>query len=360
MFLQPIFNQDSNRPYRWALQEMESGDIIERYWTTEDHYTHWTEKSDYEERDIFSSFSSTIYNSFISMRRKNIGFLTTYHKEFYEDGKYTEVFNDPINYTLTDPTNYTEAFINAENRIGNYRKGVRRNIIHLGGTISEDELDMLEDNDGVQLSSLPLLPPIPTDFTKPFRTNLITSDVGYISYIKSAHNTETSTNRFAHKAEQGTGFRRFIYDAGNSNMMHESSVINSVSKVDIEDLETVIDTQLGTAIAGSTLSKKFLPDDGEDSSINFPGQHIIRSDKNGIHLEVYDDTSFTTLVSLIDIDKTTGDIYIGAGTTDISITANGSLVIDDGTRSITLGTSSIVLADGSRTITMNGSTVDIT
>lgn len=366
VFLNPLFNNDEDRPYRWALQYVNSGDIIDGTWLPDDKFVHWTTKPTATSRDVFTDVSPQSIGNFTPMRKRLIGFLTTHHKDMYEDGKYTEVFNDPVNYIFAEDQGYIAAYLTAEARIGNYRSGVRRHITHLGGTLSEDELDMLEDSQvpPVALSSFPLFPPLPTtDFGLPFRTKLITSDVGYIDYIKTAHpDEETATDKYAYRSEQGTGFRRFIYPAGDTidnSLIYESTTINSVSKVDIEDLESLIDAQFVNQIAGTTLTKQFLPDDGEDILINFAGQNILRSNKDGIHLEVYDDVNFTELISLIDIDRETGDIFIGAGTTDISITKDGAITIDDGTRSIVLGTTNIVLTNGSRSITVSSSAVTI-
>ncbi len=356
MFIQPVFNQDSNRPFRWALQLTKSGNILNKYWVPQENYVHWCETPTPTIRNVFSSTSSLSVGNFIPMRRKQIGFLTTHHKDFYEDGKYTQVYNDPINYILLDSADYSTAFTDAEQRIGNYRMGVRRHITHLGGTISEDELDLLKDDAGVDLTIFPLFPPLPpVSYTEPFRSKLITSDVGYIDYIKAAHSAKTTTSRFAHRSEQGTGFRRWIYDAGNSNMKFKSEQKFSTSKVDIKDMEDIIDTALGTAIGGSTLTKQFLPDDGEDILINFPGQNIIRSNKDGIHLEIYDNTTLTTLVSLIDIDTTTGEILIGAGTSDITIVKDGTITIDT-----SASNSNIILNTGSGDLVLTAGKLDIT
>lgn len=365
VFLNPLFNNDENRPYRWALQYVNSGDIIDGTWLPDDKFVHWTTKPTATSRDVFTDVSPQSIGNFTPMRKRLISFLTTHHKDMYEDGKYTEVFNDPVNYIFAEDQGYIAAYLTAEARIGNYRSGVRRHITHLGGTLSEDELDMLEDSQvpPVALSSFPLFPPLPTtDFGLPFRTKLVTSDVGYIDYVKTAHPDEDlDIDKYAYRSEQGTGFRRFVYSAGVAPLIEYETTTApiSVSKVQIEDLETVVNTSLVAAIDGTTLTKKFLPDDGEDILINFAGQNILRSNKDGIHLEVYDDVKFTELISLIDIDRETGDIFIGAGTTDISITKNGAITIDDGTRSIVLGTLNIVLTNGSRSITVSSSAVTI-
>lgn len=319
MFVQPIFNQNSNRPFRWSLQIMESGETMDRYWVPEEHYTHWTKKENGQMRDVFTSFTPHTHGNFIPMRRKTIGFLTTYHKEFYEDGKYVEVFNDPINYIIGDASDYSDAFTDTEQRIGNYRMGVRRHVTHLGGTISEDELDMLEDKEHVPLESFPLMPPLPAvDYLKPFRTKLITSDVGYIDYIKTAHSDETTTARYAYQSKQSTGFRHFIFDAGNINMKYESTGTPTVSTVTIEDLETVVDVGIEDQIPNAVLDgQHFIPDDGDWIIVNVPGQHIIRSTSSGLRLQMYT-ADFTAFQSEILLDKN-GDIVITAGDRTITI-----------------------------------------
>ena len=364
MLINPVFNQNSDRPYRWALQIVESGRYMERIWLEEDRYIHWTNKETPQQRDVYNVMLDNSLVNFTSMRKKHIGFLTTQHRDFYEDGKYTEVWNDPVNYILENAIDYTEAYDFAEKRIGNYRVGVRRHITHLGGTISDDELDMLKDSEGVALTNYPLFPPLPAvDFEKPFRSHLITSDVGYIDYIKAAHPTVTPvTDKYAYQSKQSTGFRHFIFDAGNTNMKYESIVSTSVSRVEVIDLETVVDVGIAAAIgAGALPGQTFIPrtpeDDGTWTLINVPGQHMIKSTPTDLRLQMYT-ADFAAFQSEILLDQN-GDIILTAGTTDITVTKNGAIVLDDGTRSITLGTSNVVISDGTLSITMDGTTVDV-
>lgn len=341
--IRPVFDQNSDRPQRWALQLVTSGNYIERFWSEENRYIHWTVKTPAVQRNIYTTKLDGMLTNFVTMRRNQIGFLTTHHRNFYEDGKYTEVFNDPVNYILEEATLYSKAYEIAEKRIGNYRMGVRRHITHLGGTLSDDELDMLEDSDGEALTTFPLFPPKPeAAFVKPFRSHLITSDVGYIDYIKAAHNTETTTARYAHQAKQSTGFRHFIFNAGNVNMKYESTVLTSVSKVRIGDLESVVDAGINTATDSDATT--FLPVDGEYVIYNIAANTVIRSDPiSGISLEKWDGT--TTL---------------GAIEAYINITADGYInILDSNGNGITMDNTGVVITDGALSITMNGTTVDV-
>lgn len=344
MFIFPVFDQIADRPKRWSLKIVDTGESIQYPQFEEHRFIHWTSKDAFTYRDIFSTTAINSPASFKTIRRHNVGFLTTHHKEFYEDGKYVEVFNDPVNYILEDPKDYDEAFDHAEKRIGNYRMGSRRHIIHLGGTLSDDELDMLEDDAGDPLTSLPLFPPLPaTDFAKPFRVHLLSSDIGYIDYIKTANPDEENTSRYAYQAKQSTGYREFIFDAGNTNMKYESTTINSVSKVDILDLETIIDSAVNTATDADAIT--FLPTDGEYVIYNIAANTVIRSDPvSGISLEKWDGTS-----------------TLGAIQAYINITSDGYMdILDSNGNNIIMDNTGTIITDGTRTITMNGSTVDVT
>lgn len=360
MFIFPVFDQIKNRPKRWSLQIVDTGEFIQYPKVEENRFVHWTGKSSPEYRDVYSISKYHSPADFSTIRKTQIGFLTTKHREFYEDGKFVEVWNDPVNYILNDPINYTEAFDHAEERIGNYRMGVRRYITHLGGTLSDDELDMLEDSSGTQLTSFPLFPPLPpTSFSKPFRTHLISSDIGYIDYIKTAHPDETGSSRYAYQSKQRTGYREFIFDANNSNMKYESDTINSVSKVDIKDLETITDAAINTATDGDATT--FLPTDGEYVIYNIAANTVIRSDSiSGISLEKWNGTSTlgSTLQAYINI---TSDGYIDI--TDVNgnnITMdNTSVTITDGSRTIVLDGSDIILTNGSRSITVGSTAVNV-
>lgn len=349
VFFNPIFNNSAIRPYRWALQHVDSGDIIDGTWLADDKFVHWTTKPIAVQRDVFTDVSPYTIGNFTPMRKRLISFLTTHHKDMYEDGKYTEVYNDPVNYIFDEDTTYTGAYLTAEARIGNYRSGVRRHITHLGGTLSEDELDMLEDNQNppVALTSFPLFPPLPTtDFGLPFRTKLVTSDVGYIDYIKAAHPDETTaTDKYAYQAKQNTGYHQFIFDAGNINMKYETTTTAiSVPKVQIEDIEIVLDAAINTATDTDTTT--FLPANGTYVIYNVAAKTVFRMDAiTGVSMEHYDGTGATlgVLQSFVNIEAT-GNITIEAGTTSINIVKDGVLTINNGAVSIT----------------MDGSTVDVT
>ena len=142
MFLQPVFDELAGRPFRWHLENLETGKIYEFPRIEMNRYIHWTTKTPAVRRDVFTILADS-FAEFKTIKRSNIGFLTTHHTDFYEDGKYTEVLNDPVNYITDHPMLKTEAFLAAEQRIGNYRMGARRTITHLGGTISDDQLDDL-------------------------------------------------------------------------------------------------------------------------------------------------------------------------------------------------------------------------
>jgi len=371
VFVNPIFNIDINRPYRWYLQYVDSGDIMDGVWLADTKYVHWTVKPTAVKRKVFTDVSPYTVGNLTPMRKRRLGFLTTHHTNMYEDGKYTEVYNDPINYIFdTDDTN-TGAYLTAEARIGNYRSGVRRHITHLGGTISEDELDMLDDsaNPPVALSSFPLFPPLPTtDFGLPFRTKLLTSDVGYIDYVKAAHPGETTaTDKYAYRAEQGTGFRRIVWDAGNTNIAYRSTnaapsatdPIISVPKVELKDIETVADAHIANQITGTaafaTPEKTLLPLDGEDVLINIPGWHVVRSDELGYTIEMYDAATLTTLISSIAIESSTGTVQVASGNSNITMLKDGTITIDT-----SVSNSNIVLNAGTGDVTMAVGDLNIT
>jgi len=302
----------------------------------------------------------------MTVKRSQIGFLSTFHRDFYEDGKYVEVWNDPVNYILSNPENYTDAYDQAEKRVGNYRMGVRRHITHLGGTIDDDELDHLEDELGSPLILFPLFPPKPAaSYIKPFRAHLIASDVGYLDYVKAAHPTVTPVeDRYAYQSKQSTGFRHFIFNAGNSNMKANTSNLVDQDKVEVGDLETVVNVGIAAAMGSGALpNQEFIPIDGEWLMVNIKGQHIIRSrgsdvpDDKTLRLQMYT-AGFAALQSEILLDSN-GDIIITAGTTDVTITKDGSIAIDDGTYSVTVGTSSIAATDGSVTLSISSGVVDV-
>lgn len=336
--LNPIFNNNTNKPYRWALEYIDSGDIIEAAWLADNKFVHWTTKPIAVQRNVFTDISPYSVGNFTPMRKRYLDFLTTHHTNMYEDGKYTEVYNDPVNYIFAEDQTYTAAYLTAEARIGNYRSGVRRHITHLGGTLSEDELSMLKDNQvpPVTLSSFPLFPPLPTtNFVLPFRTKLITSDVGYIDYIKAAHpNEETATDKYAYQAKQTTGYRHIVFDAGHTNMISKGTVINSVSKVDVEDIETLVDPAISTAT--DTDAVTFLPLDGEYTIYNIKAKTVLRMDETtGISLEQYDKpitpgSTLGVLQSYINVDIS-GGVVMGAGDTTITLLLDGTVTIDTST-----------------------------
>ncbi len=367
LFLEPVFGAEVGHPYRWALLDVFSGFKIfrPRYW--DDRYIHYTKKEFPAVRDVYAV--QTDNNTHLrTVRRTHIMFLTAFHREFYEDGKYVEVWNDPLNYILENPADYTAAFDHAEKRIGNYRMGVRRHVTHLGGTISDDELNYLADDIDVPLTVFPLVPPKPaTAFLKPFRANLLTSDVGYIDYVKAAHPDETTTARYAYQAKQSTGFTHFIFQAGHSNMMYESSDDSLVSQdtIEVKDIETVVDPAID--IATDSVTGTLLPADGEYTIYNIKNKVVLRLDGTGISLEQYNkaiapNSTLGTLQSYINIG-TDGDIIIESGTTTVAMGLSGNIVLTDSVNTVTMDkeNSTITLAVASgRTITMGTSVVNVT
>lgn len=319
MLINPVFNQNTDRPHRWALQVVDSGRYIEQIWMEDDRYIHWTNKTIAQQRDVYSVTPDNSLANFVSMRKKHIGFLTTQHRDFYEDGKYTEVWNDPINYITVQPTDYTLAYIDAERRIGNYRVGARRNIIHLGGTISDDQLDDLStvvDTDFYPTTdvSFPFFPPKPTNYTQASRVNLLTTDAGFVRYLTSSHPSINNNETFV--AEQGNGWRRFIWDSDDQTI--SAATLTDSGRVDIQDIETVLNAAVATDVAATDITT-FLPVAGEDITINIPGQHIIRSNSSGLKLELYSDATLATLQSTIEIIKSSGNVILTAGDRTITI-----------------------------------------
>ncbi|KKK81023.1 hypothetical protein LCGC14_2817620, partial [marine sediment metagenome] len=124
LFLEPVFGAEVGHPYRWALLDVFSGHKIFRPYYRDNRYIHYTRKATAERRDVLA-VQTDQHSHLTTVRRTHIMFLTAFHREFYEDGKYVEVWNDPINYILENPVDYTQAFDDSEKRIGNYRMGVR-------------------------------------------------------------------------------------------------------------------------------------------------------------------------------------------------------------------------------------------
>jgi hypothetical protein len=367
MIARPLFDIKGSRAYRWRLELVESGEIIDQYWSEEDRYIYWfidlESAGDIKRRTWAIPRHDWTIAEFINTRRQHIGFLTTSHRNFYEYGKYTEVLNDPVNYITAQPTDMDEAFDQAQKRIGNYRMGARRNILHLGGTFDDDMLDDLSSITATDFHptaslSFPFFPKLPADYTKSARVNLITTDLGYVNMINSMHPADTTP--VAVRSEQGNAFRRIIY--GQGNQTDSSATLTDAGMVKIVDIETVLDAAMGTDLHSATGVTTFLPavaDAGEDLLVNIPGQHIIRSEPAGLSLEMYTGATLSSLTTSIDMPKSSGNIILTAGSAIITITKDGAISIDDGSYSITVGTSSIVATDGSVSLTISGGVVDV-
>lgn len=356
MLLQPIFNETKSRPYRWALKFVYEGDIIEKYWVDVEQYIYAFEKA--EGIDLVHNVQTwypeeTSPQNFRPMRKHHVGFLTTFHRNFGENTKYGEVLNDPVNYITTQPIDYDEAYLQAEQRIGNYRIGTRRNITHLGGTFSDDMLDALSsitapDFYPTGVLSFPFFPPKPADYTQAERINLITTDSGYVNYLKANH--PSLNNNLAYVTEQGSSFRRFIW-AANTQTTHVTDTIDvdKTGRVDVKDMETVLDSAVTTALHANSGVGEFVPTGaGEDIIVNIPGQHVISSTDAGWYIEMFSDATLQTSVSSIAIEKATGDV---------EITAGDQVFTMDRDANITLGIGSF------RKITitpLTGGTVDVT
>jgi hypothetical protein len=402
MIINPLYNVLTNRPHRWCLYVLDTGKLLEEYDVEDGRYVHFTTKAQATKRNIFPTIRRD--SAVTTIRKVDSGFLTTFIDYMYEDGKYARVDNDPVNYITTNPTNTVEAYTSAEQRIGNTRVGARRSIIHLGGTLTHE----MDDLTASGLTSFPLFPPKPADYTKAERVHLLTTDNGYVEYVKSSHPQDTT--RYAWKSSQMSGRRTIIWNSANANFLKESTTLTDNTRVDIEDVETVIDSAVSAGISALT-DGNFLPADGEDITVNVAGQHVVRSDSTQYKIEMYSDATLSTLTSYILVDKSTGDITLNsnnknivlentgnisisdatftvlfdntnnkltlgdgtrvisidnASTVDITdgnknITIDGTgITLDDGTRSVVIDTSGVVISDGTRSITMNGSTVNIT
>lgn len=342
MIVKPVFNLIKGRPFRWALENAKSGNLYERPYFEENRFIHWIDKPSGIARDIFSVPSDS-YAHFKMIRRIHVGFLSTQYRDFYEDGKYTEVWNDPTNYITDQPDDYPEAYIQAEQRIGNYRMGARRTITHLGGTISDDQLDDLStvvatDFHPIESISYPFFPKLPTEYDKAPRINLLTTDLGYVNFLKSMHPKDTTP--FTAKAEQGNAFRRFIYAQGAQTDSSTPTLDqDDIDAVTIEDIETVLDYAIGEDVKATGITGFFLPQAaGEDITVNIPGQHIIRSNSDGFKIEQYSDSDLTTLTATIVVDKTNQDIVLTTGTRSITMDQDGNIVlaVDGSFRKITM------------------------
>ncbi len=359
MLIQGIFNKTKSRPYRWALKQVYEGDIIEKYWVDTEQYVYPFEKVESTvgvKHNVQTWYpEETSPANFRPMRKHHVGFLTTFHRNFGEDTKYVEVLNDPVNYigaygeTSEEslPIDYGEAYLQAEQRIGNYRIGARRNITHLGGTFSDDMLDALssviaEDFYPTAFLSFPFFPPRPTNYAQAERINLLTTDSGYVNYLKANH--PSINNNLAYVTEQGSSFRRFIW-AANTQTTH-ATVLNDNDAVNVQDMETVLDNAVTTALHANSGVEEFVPTGaGEDIIINIPGQHVISSTDAGWYIEMFSDATLETSVSSIAIEKATGDVEITAGSQIIKMDRDASITIANGvnrTITMTTGTSGTV------------------
>lgn len=359
MFLNPNYNQIESRPNRWSIYDLYKDTVLEYPSVLESHYQHYTTTSEAITRDIepIKPFGADVAME----RRVDVGFLTAHYKYMYERGKYLEVYNDPVNYYSTLPSDYDTAIIEAENRIGNYRIGARRYITHLGGTIDHKQMDNLTIIDKPDFYptdevSFPLFPPKPPNIDKAPRVLLTTSDSGYVDYIVSKHPSDSTKD--AWRAEQGTGFRRFIFSQGNLTSSASATGLKD-REVEIEDIETVLNTAINNATSSDFTT--FLPADGEDITINIPGEHVIRSSSTSWAIEHYGDGFGSLPSSIISLDIASGDIDMVAGTTDIEIKKDGNIIMTAGTTSVTINTDGAVAIDaGSNNMSLTADTLAIT
>jgi hypothetical protein len=277
-----------------------------------------------------------LYHSFCKVEKP---FLVTHERKFYPGDTSSLVENDPVNAieSALDTSIHGNPELEAERMIGNIRLGVKRNIVHIGDGLSISEYADLET---LNPSTVPFFPPLPTfpgdpdvDPFVPHRTSLVSTDSGFKEYIKGDHPTVGKSSR---KAQEMTGYKTIIWDKTMDEFLPsvdttEYPISADDSKnVELADIETVLNgasSKGGLADIHANLGT-FLPDENSWTIINIPGQFILEMTETKFSARLYN-SGFSTVLSKIEIDKSTGDILMDAGSNDVDI--NGATVRINGT-----------------------------
>jgi len=250
--------------------------------------------------------------------------VTTEHEMYPGKESLSITENDPVNtieaaLDTSDPDKQIalkNQYIEAERMIGNRRKGLLRDITHLGTTLS---INQISDLTAAALTEIPFFPPLPSDFVQPDRISLITTDGGYKEYIKSKDPASGSPYS-ALKATEATGQKTIIWDGAHAEFLrHVDTTDYPVSaddskNVKVADIETVLDGALGKGGLSEIHANLggFLPNEKEWVIIDIPAQTIMKMTNTGFSVKVYN-AAFSAVESSFTMEKN-GDTVIDAGT----------------------------------------------
>jgi hypothetical protein len=248
--------------------------------------------------------------------------------------------------------------------IGNYRMGLKRHVVHLGDSPSIEEYSDLTTLDP---STVPFFPPLPSDFDKPDRISMVTSDGGFKDYMKSK-NAAVGSPYSALQATELTGRKIIIWDGGDSKFLRH--VDTSKYPISTDDSKNVTITDIETALNGASskggladfaaVLGTFLPTEKQYQIINIPGRTIYTLDDTGLHIKQYT-VDFVTLVSSITMLHATGDIMLTAGTTAITVAKDGTATLNANGSKIEVLTAGIINIDaGTNQVNIDASKVDVT
>lgn len=256
-------------------------------------------------------------------------FLVT-HEKFLYPGSLGAVIieNDPVNTieAALDTSIHGNPEIEAERMIGNYREGLNRKIIHLGD--SPTIVDYADLTNALQ-TGFPFFPPLPSDFTKPDRVLIESSDGGFKRYIKSK-NPAVSGDPSALEAIELTGQKIIIWDPTNAKfitqMLKADYAISAddSKNVKLTDIETVLNGASGKGGLADIHANlgTFLPSEKSWTIINIAGQSIIETTDTKVSIRMYDAT-FATLQTEFEMLQS-GNLVITAGTTVVTLTKSGT------------------------------------
>ena len=265
--------------------------------------------------------------------RKNVykRFLVDRARELYPSTRYVVYVNDPVNLLgATAPTNDEEAFVEAGNVVGSVRAGFKRLVVNLGETLHEGDVHDLS----TAPSSLPWVPDAPADPADQERIYLLASDTGYKFVAKSGNSAATTP--YATELRDITGSKTVIWkgNEGGFKLSIDRSTANVDSaRVKYDGVETVLNSTYSTT--GSVLGT-VVPDAGSWSILNVTGRNEIRSDVDGAYLNYYATLNDAAPTSQVKVDTATGNVVITAGTTTITVTKDGDVVIKAGSGSQTI------------------------
>lgn len=250
---------------------------------------------------------------------------------------YVRIENDPVNMLSdTAPTTEADGYAEAAYIIGSVRYGYHRRVEHIGGT---PRISTVYDitNSG-WTGKFPKFPPQPATFATPDRYFLRTTDMGYVHYIKSTYH---DTNNEALEVKDTTGLKTWIWD--KTTMTRGATLpgdLTSNVNVKVKDVVTLENAALNSIHTG--LNDKWMPDDKTWEIYNIPGRASIKVSDTIVSITQYDTDHSTVKGQFL-------------------MTLGGTTVIKSAGNTVTLGAAngSVVITDGTLSITMNGSTVDV-